>query len=140
MSEWILFLSAFGAATLLPFYSEVTLLALASQGHDPIWLWLIATAGNTLGAAVNFVLGRYLTHFEKRKWFPFKAEKLHRAQGWFQRYGLWSLLLSWAPIGGDAITFIAGVMRVSWPAFLVLTTISKGGRYAVLLLIYYGVW
>ncbi len=139
MSEWILFFSAFGAATLLPFYSEVTLLALVNQGHDPYWLWAIATLGNTLGAVVNFVLGRYLTHFEDRKWFPFKPDKLHRAQGWFQRYGLWSLLFSWAPIGGDAITFIAGVMRVSWPVFLVLTFISKGGRYAILMLIYFGV-
>ncbi len=140
MSEWLLFFSAFGAATLLPFYSEVTLLALVNQGLDPWWLWSIATLGNTLGAVVNFVIGRYLTHFEERRWFPFKAEKLHRAQNWFQRYGLWSLLLSWAPIGGDAITFVAGVMRVSWPVFLVLTTISKGGRYAVLLLIYLGFW
>lgn len=129
MSYGLLFISAFGAATLLPFYSEVTLLALLSQGLDPLLLWLVATIGNTLGAAVNWWLERYLTHFEQRSWFPFKPSTLHRAQSWFQRYGRWSLLLAWLPVGGDALTFIAGVMRVPFLWFLVLTAIGKGGRY-----------
>ncbi len=139
LSYLLLFLSAFGAATLLPFYSEVALVALLEKSYDPFMLWLVATAGNTLGAAVNWVMGRYLTHFENRRWFPFKAEKLHRSQAWFQRYGVWSLLMAWMPIGGDALTFIAGVMRVNFWLFFVLTAIGKGARYAAVILVYFGV-
>lgn len=131
MNYALLFISAFGAATLLPFYSEVTLLALLTKGLDPALLWLVATVGNTLGAAVNWWLGRYLAHFEQRRWFPFKADKLHRAQAWFQRYGRWSLLMAWLPVGGDALTFIAGVMRVPLGWFMLLTALGKGGRYLV---------
>jgi len=134
----ILFLSAFGAATILPFYSEIAFIGMLEQGFAPFWVWLVATAGNSLGAAVNWVLGRYLTHFEGRRWFPFKAESLHRSQAWFQKYGVWSLLFAWLPIGGDALTFIAGVMRVRFGIFLALTTIGKGARYAVLYLVYSG--
>lgn len=138
MSYLILFLSAFGAATILPFYSEITFIALLNEEYDPLWVWLTATAGNTLGAAVNWILGRYLTHFESRAWFPFKPDTLHRSQAWFQKYGVWSLLFAWLPIGGDALTFIAGVMRVRFELFFILTATGKAARYAVLLAIFYG--
>lgn len=138
MSYLILFLSAFGAATILPFYSEITFLALLSKDYDPFWVWFTASAGNTLGAAVNWILGRYLTHFESRRWFPFKPDSLHRSQAWFQKYGVWSLLFAWLPIGGDALTFIAGVMRVRFSLFFALTAIGKAARYGVLLAVYYG--
>ena len=136
MSYLVLFLSAFGAATILPFYSEIAFIGMLQQQHPPFWVWLTATSGNTLGAAVNWFLGRYLTRFEDRKWFPFKPNRLHRSQAWFQKYGVWSLLLAWLPIGGDALTFIAGVMRVRFDVFLLLTAIGKGARYGVLMLIF----
>jgi membrane protein YqaA with SNARE-associated domain len=138
LGYFILFLSAFGAATILPFYSEIAFIGMLEQGFAPFWVWLVATAGNSLGAVVNWILGRYLTHFEGRRWFPFKPESLHRSQAWFQKYGQWSLLFAWLPIGGDALTFIAGVMRVRFAIFLALTTIGKGARYAVLYLVYSG--
>lgn len=128
-----LFTSSFLAATLLPFYSEVLLAGLFRAGYD-FWLLLaVATAGNTLGAAVNWVLGRYLEQYKDRRWFPFKEHKLGHAQRWFNRFGVWSLLMAWLPIGGDALTFIAGLLRVSFPLFFLLTAIGKGARYAVVL-------
>jgi len=136
----ILFLSAFGAATFFPFYSEVVFVGMLEQGYAPLWVWLVATAGNSLGAVVNWVLGRYLTRFESKRWFPFKPDSLHRSQAWFQKYGIGSLLFAWLPIGGDALTFIAGVMRVRFEVFFALTAIGKGARYAVLYLIYIGLF
>ncbi|MDT8319403.1 MAG: VTT domain-containing protein [Xanthomonadales bacterium] len=128
-----LFLTALLAATLLPAYSELLFGGLLLQGHDPFALWAWATAGNTLGSAVNWALARFFLHFESRRWFPFKRDKLTRAQRWFQRYGVWSLLMAWAPIGGDALTFVAGLMRVRFWLFLLLVGIGKATRYAVIL-------
>lgn len=128
-----LFAVAFLAATILPAYSEVMFAGMLSAGYEPLALWAWATAGNTLGAAVNWLLGRYLLHFQDRRWFPFRGDALHRAQSWFQRYGVWSLLMAWLPIGGDALTFIAGIMRVRFWLFFLLTGIGKGARYAILL-------
>jgi len=129
----VLFAVAFLAATVLPAYSEVLFAAMISQGYEPALLWLFATGGNTLGSALNWFLGRYLLHFQGRRWFPFRADALDRYQRWFQKYGVWTLLLAWAPVGGDALTFIAGVMRVRFPLFVLLTGIGKGLRYAFLL-------
>ncbi len=128
-----LFLVAFLAATLLPAYSEVLFVGLLAAGYDPLALWAWATAGNTLGAAVNWLLGRYLLHYQDRSWFPFQPDTMGLAQGWFQRYGIWSLLLSWAPIVGDTLTFIAGLMGVRFTLFLLLTALGKGARYAIIL-------
>lgn len=128
-----LFLTAFLAATLLPAYSEIMFAGLLAAGYDPLALWLWASAGNTLGSALNWLMGRYLLHYQDHKWFPFKPDSLGSAQRWFQKYGVWSLLMAWAPIGGDALTFIAGMMRVRFTVFFLLTGIGKATRYAMLL-------
>jgi membrane protein YqaA with SNARE-associated domain len=134
-----LFASAFLAATVLPFYSEILFLKLLADGYDPALVWLVASIGNTAGSAVNWVLGRYLLHFQERRWFPFKIDQLGRAQRWFQRWGVWSLLFAWLPVGGDALTFIAGIMRVRVDLFLLLTGLGKAARYAFLLFAAYQV-
>lgn len=128
-SYLMLFGSAFLAATILPFYSEVVLFALLRAGGDPVLLVLVASVGNTLGAAVNWLLGRYLLHYQDRRWFFFKPEQISKAQSWFNRYGFWTLLLAWLPIGGDALTFVAGIMRVRLWVFMVLVGIGKTARY-----------
>ncbi len=130
LSYVVLFASAFLAATILPFYSEFTLFALASQGEPPWLVVMVATAGNTLGSVVNWVLGLYLLHFRDRRWFYFSDAQIDRAQYWFNHYGLWTLLFAWLPLGGDALTLIAGIMRVRLWHFLVLVAIGKGLRYA----------
>ncbi|TXS95141.1 DedA family protein [Parahaliea aestuarii] len=127
-----LFGAAFLAATILPAYSELLFLGLLREGYNAWALWLWASIGNTLGSAVNWALGRYLLAYQDRRWFPFRAERLGASQRWFQRYGVWSLLFAWLPVGGDALTFIAGMMKVRFDLFLALTFIGKSVRYALL--------
>lgn len=128
-SYLLLFGSAFLAATILPFYSEVVLFALLRAGGDSLTLVVVAAVGNTLGAVVNWALGRYLLHFQDRRWFYFSRAQIERAQHWFQRYGFWSLLMAWAPVGGDALTLIAGIMKVRIGLFLLLVGAGKTLRY-----------
>ena len=131
-----LFASAFLAATILPFSSEAVLAALTvTDSADLALLWSVASAGNVLGAIVNWLLGRFCLHFQDRRWFPVKPPELARAQRWFTRYGVWSLLFAWVPIVGDPLTVVAGLMRVRLGWFLVLVAIGKGGRYAAVILL-----
>ncbi|MBO6850750.1 MAG: DedA family protein [Marinobacter sp.] len=133
MAYLTLFLTAFAAATLLPAYSEVLLGTLVTQGYSLWWLWVWATAGNTLGSVVNGVIGRQVDRFKNKRWFPVSERQLERARERFNRYGQWSLLLGWLPIGGDALTLVGGIMRVPWLNFVVLVAIGKGVRYAFVL-------
>ena len=127
-----MFASAFLAATFVPFASELTLAAGIAAGGSLFWLVVAATLGNTLGAVVNWILGRFIERFRDRNWFPADASRLQRAQAWFRRYGVWSLLLAWLPIVGDALTVIAGVMRIHIVPFLILVGTGKALRYVVL--------
>jgi len=129
----LLFASAFLAATLLPFYSEITLLTLLAQGGSPLPLLVVATAGNTLGSVVNWLLGLYLLKFRHRRWFYFSDRQIDRGQHWFNKYGIWTLLLAWLPVGGDVLTLIAGIMRVPFWTFLLLVAAGKGARYLALI-------
>ncbi|HER26977.1 MAG TPA: DedA family protein [Rhodospirillales bacterium] len=128
------FLSAFLAATILPFSSEAVLAAFyVSGGGEAVSLWAVATVGNVLGAVVNWGLGRYALHWQGHRWFPFSSQQLNRAKSWFARYGIWSLGFAWLPIIGDPLTFAAGMLRVRLSIFLILVTLGKAARYAVVL-------
>lgn len=128
-----LFAIAFVAATILPAQSEAALVGLLVAGtHSPAALIAVASLGNVLGAVVNWALGLGVERFHDRRWFPIGPAALDRATGWYRRWGRWSLLLSWAPIGGDALTVAAGVPREPLWSFVVLVTIAKAARYAAL--------
>ena len=135
LSYLSLFASAFIAATILPFSSEALLFALLHGGGDATVLVIVATLGNTLGSVVNWLLGRFLLHFRDRRWFYFSAAQIERAQRWFQRYGVWSLLLAWVPIVVDALTLIGGVMQVRLSLFILLVGLGKGLRYVAVVVL-----
>ncbi|TAZ56700.1 YqaA family protein [Rhizobium ruizarguesonis] len=128
-----LFAAALGAATIVPMQSEAVLIGLLLSGKfSTFWLLAVASLGNVLGALANWLLGRGIERFRERRWFPIGPAALDRAQGWYRRFGKWSLLASWLPIVGDPITVMAGVLREPLPTFLVLVAIAKVGRYLVL--------
>lgn len=130
-----LFAVALGAASILPMQSEPVLVALLLLAEQPVWsLVVVASIGNTLGACINWGLGRAVERFRDRRWFPVPPAKLARAEAWYRRWGRWSLLLSWAPIVGDPLTVVAGVLREPFWTFLLLVAIAKTGRYIMLTL------
>ena len=136
MSYLAVFLSAFGAATLLPAQSEAVLsFYILSAPQTVFALILVATVGNVLGSVVNWVVGFYATRFQNRKWFPATPSQMQRAEKFYRKYGRYSLLLSWVPFIGDPITVIAGVLREPIFSFLLLVTIAKSARYIALSLI-----
>ncbi|MFZ9134558.1 MAG: YqaA family protein [Candidatus Puniceispirillaceae bacterium] len=127
-----LFLSAFLAATILPAQSELGLGYLVmSSNYSMAVLILIASLGNTLGAMVNWIVGRESV---------MRLEKIHaspRYQAitrWYQKYGRWTLLLSWVPIIGDPITVVAGVLREPFKSFILIVALAKTSRYVVIAL------
>lgn len=135
----LLFLSAFGAATLLPLQSEAVLLGLLAEGsHSAAVLIAVASLGNVLGSCVNWYLGFKLEHYKHKKWFPVSEQKMLQAQVIYQKYGFWSLLLSWVPIIGDPITLIAGLLKENFIRFLLMLILAKTGRYVMLYCIFIG--
>ncbi len=128
-----LFAAAFAAATILPMQSEAILVGLLLAGGQSVfWLLAVASLGNVLGSVVNWGLGRGIRRYRHHRWFPVSDTALERAEAWYRRWGKWSLLASWLPVVGDAITVVAGVLREPLWIFVAIVTIAKAGRYAVL--------
>jgi len=127
-----IFASAFLAATIIPAQSEASLAVLISAGTYPVILLVgIASIGNTLGAVVNWFLGRSFEGLKSKRWFPVGNDQLSRATDWYQKFGWWSLLLSWAPIIGDPITVASGFFRTPFLLFLIVVAAAKTARYVV---------
>ncbi|MFA7083068.1 MAG: YqaA family protein [Arcobacteraceae bacterium] len=133
MTYITLFFAAFISATLFPMGSEALLVLNITQEYNIFLLLFFATTGNVLGSCINYYLGlkgeRYL---EEKKYI--KKEKIAKYKAFFDKYGGYSLLLSWVPLIGDPITFIAGVLKYKFRYFFILVLIAKLGRYTLLAL------
>jgi membrane protein YqaA with SNARE-associated domain len=128
-----LFASALLAGSVLPAQSELVLAAMIAAGAQPTGLLVaVATAGNVLGAVINYGLGRSAARLRHRRWFPLSDAGWQRSTRLFNRHGVGILLLSWLPIIGDGFTLIAGAARTPPWLFLALVTLAKGGRYLAL--------
>jgi membrane protein YqaA with SNARE-associated domain len=128
--------AAFVAATLLPAQSEAVFVGLLMAGKvAPPLLFAVASLANTAGSVVNWWLGRLIARGGMERLPPRLRPQPRRfavAQGWFARFGWPSLLFAWLPIGGDALTFVAGSLNYPLGRFFLLVLAGKAARYALL--------
>jgi membrane protein YqaA with SNARE-associated domain len=130
-----LFLLSFCASTLLPLGSEWLLVALLLKGNNPINTVLIATIGNSLGAATSYLIGRWGSNWLIEKLLRVDAARQQHAEVWFERYGSWALLLSWLPLVGDPLCLVSGMLKTPPLRFGILVSGGKGLRYLTVALL-----
>lgn len=128
----LLFLVSFLASTLLPVGSELLLSGMLLAGYNPVAAVAVATVGNTLGACTNWLIGRYGGEWVVARFFRISEQQQKRAEGWYNRYGIPSLLFSWLPVVGDPLCLVGGMLKVRFDLFLILVAVGKLGRYVVL--------
>lgn len=129
-----LFISALISATLFPLGSEALLIYDIKEGYNLYLLLFFATLGNVLGSVVNFYLGLKGEDYCEKKGY-LKEKSIKKYKSFFDKFGGFALLLSWVPLIGDPITFIAGILKYDFKMFLFFVTIAKFGRYLILALI-----
>lgn len=125
------FLVSFISATLLPLGSEAVVFGFLKLRPDLFWVTiLIATAGNTLGGAVSWLMG-YGAHRAVDKVRHGHPTDMHTLR-WLERFGPKACLLSWLPIVGDPLCAVAGWLKFPfWPCVLYMA-IGKLARYILL--------
>ena len=127
-------LSAFLAASILPFSSEAVMVGLLAAGLDMWALVAWGTVGNVLGSLFNYGIGRLGKMEWIEKYLHTKPEDLDRARRFMGGRGAWMGLFSCIPVIGDVITIVLGLMRANLTIFIVSVTISKLARYVVLMI------
>ena len=122
---WGIFLSSFLSATVLPGGSELLLFGFLKLHPEQFWPALgLATLGNTLGGMSTYACGRFLPKWQRLENLPHKDRLEH--------WGPATLLLSWAPVIGDAFCLAAGWLKLHWLPCLVWMTLGKTLRYALI--------
>jgi len=130
LQEIALFISAFLAATILPFSSEAAFIVALKNDMPLLNAMLAASSGNILAIIFNYYLGFFL--YEKTKTKLFKSYIGKRAFLFGHKYGYFTLLLSWLPIVGDPLTIIAGLLRLKFVWFVVIAGSLRIVRYYLL--------
>jgi membrane protein YqaA with SNARE-associated domain len=120
------FVIAFVSATLVPLGSEPAVFAVIKANEAMFWpAILVATLGNTLGGAVDYLIGY-------RAKVAFARERQSRWFSWLARYGAKTMLLSWLPGVGDPLCTLAGWLHLPfWPSVFYMA-IGKFGRYVTM--------
>ncbi len=124
------FVVAFISATLVPLGSEPVVFGLVKINPEMFWpAILVATAGNTLGGAVDWWMG-FGAHAALDR---YRGSSSHtHALRWLERLGPKACLLSWLPAVGDPLCAVAGWLRLPfWPCLLYMA-IGKFLRYFVM--------
>jgi membrane protein YqaA with SNARE-associated domain len=139
-----LFVVALVSATLLPLGSEPAVVGLLQLNPELFWpAILTATAGNTIGGAISWWMGRgahaawHAARQRRREGIeavdtkPPRELSRHerRARIWLRRWGAKTCLLSWLPVVGDPLCAVAGWLKLPfWPC-VVYMAIGKFLRY-----------
>jgi membrane protein YqaA with SNARE-associated domain len=124
------FVVSFISATLLPLGSEPVVFGLLKLNPDLFWQTiLVATAGNTLGGAVDWWMG-YGAHNAVDK---YKGSSTHtKALSWLARLGPKACIFSFLPAVGDPLCAVAGWLKLPfWPCVAYMA-IGKFLRYVIM--------
>lgn len=132
--SWGMFLAALLSGSILPFSSEVVMLALLALGVNPWGLLFSASAGNILGGVTCYYIGRSTTPERIQKLLHIKPHNMERARRLVERWGVWIGFFCWIAVLGDAILVTLGIMRSNAPLTLTTMAIGKTIRYLAVLL------
>ena len=133
MAEIALFISAFLAATILPFSSEAAFYLAITNEMPILNAMLSASSGNILAIILNYYLGFFLYEKTKNKLFSSKLGKKSFLLG--HKYGQYALVLSWMPLIGDPLTLVAGLVRLNFLRSVIIVSTLRVLRYYLLTLI-----
>lgn len=134
-----LFLSALIAGSILPFSSELVLVALVKLGLSPALCVLSTALGNTVGGMTCYYIGRLGRTDWIEKYLRVKPEKVERMQRFLQGKGALMAFFVFLPIVGEVIAIALGLMRSNvWITTLSMFT-GKLLRYVLMLLALEGV-
>jgi membrane protein YqaA with SNARE-associated domain len=136
---WGMFLSAFLAATILPFSSDIIYAIMLLGNYDPFWTTFMASIGNWLGGMSSYGLGYLGYWLWVDKYLGVTPHKIERWMQRLRRFGPWPALLSWLPVIGDPIAIALGFLKLKPLPVAILMLIGKTLRYVTvgLLILYF---
>lgn len=130
------FVASFLAGSIVPFSSEVVLLALYQAGLNPLWLIIWTTIGNTAGGMTCYLVGKLGKMEWIHKYFKVNQEKIDKFHTYLQGKGSFMAIFTCLPYIGDVIAICLGLMRSNVWMTVFYMFIGKLIRYVIVIYIY----
>ncbi|GKV56168.1 alkaline phosphatase [Sporosarcina sp. NCCP-2222] len=113
------------------------------SGMTVVGVILAATAGSVVGAMILFSIGMLfdVERLEKLvdRWggiLRITRKDIHRVDAWFRKFGVWAVLLCrLIPLVRSLISVPAGMARMNFPLFILLTAIGSLAWNTILVLV-----
>ena len=135
-----LFISALLAGSIIPFSSEIVMVALVKVGLSPALCVLSATLGNTLGGMTCYYMGRLGRIDWIEKYFKVKKEKVDKMVNFLQGKGAMMAFFAFLPAIGEVIAIALGFMRSNTWITVGSMFLGKLIRYILLLYVLESAW
>ena len=135
-----LFISALLAGSIVPFSSELVLVALVKLGLPPIACLIAATLGNTVSGMTCYYMGRLGKVSWIEKYFKVKKEKVDKMVKFLQGKGALMAFFTFLPAIGEVIAIALGFMRSNTWLTIVSMFVGKLIRYILLLYVLESAW
>lgn len=136
---WGMGLLSFLSGTIVPIASEVLQLFFLGLGLNAVGITLAATLGNTLGGITCFMLGFLAKKEWVLKFFKIPEKRMKCADVIIQKYGYWAAAISFAPVIGEVLLIVLGMLRVNSVKVIIVMALGKFIRYALITASYLGV-
>jgi membrane protein YqaA with SNARE-associated domain len=128
---------SFAESSFFPIPPDPLLLALClGRPRKALLFGAICTLGSVLGGMFGYALGWFLWEgigdFFFRHVPGVTPEGFATVQDWYQRWGFWAVFLAgFTPLPYKVFTLSSGVFQISFPVFVVASTISRGLRFFI---------
>ena len=135
-APYVLGAISFAESSFFPIPPDVMLVPMALARPDRAWFYAaLCTVTSVAGGLVGYVIGALL--YDTVGHWLFKLYNLENGAESFRaaygQYGAWIILLKgFTPIPYKLVTITSGFAGYNLPAFLLLSLITRGARFAVL--------
>ena len=135
--ERALFGLSFAESSFFPVPPDVLLVGLAI-GAPKKWFRfaLFCSIASVLGGILGYVIGTYLWHaigpwaYAHLGGIGLTEANFAKFQGWYEKYDFWIVFTcGFTPLPYKVCTISAGVAAISFPGFLIASTLSRSARF-----------
>lgn len=123
---------SFAESSVFPIPPDVMLAPMVLTRPDRAYFYAaVATAASVLGGILGYAIGYYLTGVgEAILAFIGSADAQDKFQAWYDRFGLWVILIKGlTPFPYKLVTIASGLAQFSFPVFVAASVVTRGGRF-----------
>lgn len=137
---------SFAESSFFPIPPDPLLVALAlGRPRRALFFSAICTLGSILGGMFGYAIGWFVWESVGGFFFAHvpgvSPESFGVVQDWYRRWDFWAVFMAgFTPLPYKVFTLASGVFRISFPIFLIASTLSRGLRFFILggLVYFYG--